>query len=68
MFTPCCSNAPRLPDETTTNTPANDRTAPTSAPAVRRWPRLMIAMASDINGISERMMPMLVAVVRVAAK
>ena len=35
---------------------------------VRRWPRLMIAMASDIKGINDRMMPMLVAEVSPAAK
>ncbi|MNG28288.1 hypothetical protein D3C84_1135310 [compost metagenome] len=67
-FTPCSSSKPRLPEDTTTNTPANDSTAPASAPAVRRWPRLMIAMARDINGINDRMMPMLVAEVRAAAK
>ena len=60
-LTPCCSSAPRLPDDTTTTTPANDSTAPVSAPKVRRWPRLMIAAVSAINGISDRMMPMLVA-------
>ncbi|MNC82087.1 hypothetical protein D3C75_1354560 [compost metagenome] len=67
-MTPCSSSAPRLPDDITTSTPAKDNTAPASAPAVSRWPRLTIAMANDINGISDRMMPMLVAVVRAAAK
>ena len=38
-----------------------------NAPAVRRWPRLMIDIASTINGISDRIMPILVAEVRAAA-
>ncbi|MNG07650.1 hypothetical protein D3C84_909640 [compost metagenome] len=57
-----------MPEEITTSTPANDSTAPVNAPAVRRWPRLTMAMTSDISGISDRMIPMFVAEVSVAAK